>query len=227
MSSATARTVVALFVRLPVPGRVKTRLAATIGEHAACELYQAMVADILISIKASALPLALFYDEGDPQLLPASWATAANALYRQPPGDIGARMAAAFAQCFADGYAQVLLCGSDIPGIDPPVLATAAQALADHDAVLLPAFDGGYGLLGLKHGYPYRLLFADVAWSTDQVLATTLERLSLLGLKAFHLPRLRDIDTLDDLRQYWLAQSPAAITTNQCLSQMAVAGTLR
>ena len=224
MSSDTGTTAIALFVRLPVPGRVKTRLAATIGEHAACQLYQAMVADILVNIGASGLPLLLFHDEGDPRLLPDSWATAATTISRQPPGDIGVRMAAAFAQCFANGYEQVLLLGSDIPGIDGTVLAAANQALTDHDAVLLPTFDGGYGLIGLKHGYPHRPLFAGIAWSTDQVFATTLERLHQVGYKPATLTMQRDIDTLDDLRHYQRSPAPAAAFTNHCLAAMVAAG---
>lgn len=224
MSSDTGTTAIALFVRLPVPGRVKTRLAATIGEHAACDLYHAMVADILASIGACGLPLLLFHDEGDPRMLPDSWATAATTISRQSPGDIGARMAAAFAQCFANGYMQVLLLGSDIPGIDASMLTTAAQALTDHDAVLLPTFDGGYGLIGLKHGYPHRPLFAGIAWSTDQVFATTLERLHRLCCKPATLTMQRDIDTLDDLRHYQRSPAPAAAFTNQCLAAMVAAG---
>lgn len=224
MSSDTGTTTIALFVRVPVPGRVKTRLAATLGEHAACELYHAMVADILASIEASGLPLLLFHDEGNPRLLPASWVTAATTISRQSPGDIGARMAAAFAQCFADRYEQVLLCGSDIPGIDASVLAAANQALTDHDAVLLPTLDGGYGLIGLKHGYPHRPLFEDIAWSTDQVFATTLERLLRLNVKSAVLSKQRDIDTLDDLGHYQRSPAPAAAFTNQYLAAMVAAG---
>jgi uncharacterized protein len=224
MSSDTGTTAIALFVRVPVPGRVKTRLAATLGEHAACELYHAMVADILASIGASGLPLLLFHDEGNPRLLPASWVTAATTISRQSPGDIGARMAAAFAQCFADRYEQVLLCGSDIPGIDASVLAAANQALTDHDAVMLPTLDGGYGLIGLKHGYPHRPLFEGIAWSTDQVFATTLERLLRLNVKSAVLSKQRDIDTLDDLRHYQRSPAPAAAFTNQYLAAMVAAG---
>ena len=227
MNCGIGKTAIALFVRMPIPGRVKTRLAATVGDHAACELYKAMVSDILASIAVSRLPLTLFYDEGDPQLMPASWAMAATAIHRQSPGDIGQRMATAFAQCFACGYAQVLLCGSDIPGIDSSVLTTAAQALADHDAVLLPAFDGGYGLIGLKPGSFHRVLFEHLAWSTGQVFATTLERLHRLNITPAVLTRQRDIDTFDDLRQYWLAQSSAALATSRCLTQLAAAGILR
>ena len=129
-------------------------------------------------------------------------------------------MAAAFAQCFANGYEQVLLLGSDIPGIDGTVLAAANQALTDHDAVLLPTLDGGYGLIGLHHNRLPPTLFTNIPWSTDRVVTTTLERLSQLGLRAIQLPTLRDIDTIEDLRLYSLSPALRAFTTNRCIKQL-------
>ena len=100
---------VALFVRPPVPGRVKTRLAATIGDRFSCTLYRAMVLDVLRAVQASGLELRLFHDGSDSQQLPPAWRRAAAAVRPQVDGDLGARMAAAFVDCFAAGCDRVLL----------------------------------------------------------------------------------------------------------------------
>ena len=141
---------VALFVRPPVPGRVKTRLAATIGDRSSCTLYRAMVLDVLRAVQASGLVLRLFHDGSAPDLLPAAWRKRATTVRPQVDGDLGARMATAFVDCFAAGCDRVLLAGSDLPGLDAPTLLAAARGLEQDEAVLLPTRDGGYGLFGLR-----------------------------------------------------------------------------
>jgi len=213
-------TVVALLVRVPVPGRVKTRLAAGVGDEAACRLYRAMVTDILGQIRASGLPLVLLHDGRDGQGLPASWQAGAVRVRPQPDGDIGRRMAAAFAECFAAGIERVLLAGSDLPDLTAAVLAEAGAALACHDAVLAPTADGGYGLIGLKRGRYRPELFADIPWSTDQVLAVTLQRAGQCALSVGLLPMLRDIDTMADLLAYGRHPCATALATNRTMAQL-------
>jgi glycosyltransferase A (GT-A) superfamily protein (DUF2064 family) len=95
-------------------------------------------------------------------------------------------------------HARALLIGTDAPALDAAVLHAAAAALAAHDAVFVPALDGGYALVGLSTPAPERL-FADIAWSTPQVMATTLERAAELGLRTALLAPLPDIDEPTDL----------------------------
>ena len=199
---------VALFVRPPVPGRVKTRLAATIGDRLACTLYRAMVLDVLRAVQASGLELCLLHDGSDPEQLPAAWRKRATTVRPQCAGDLGKRMAAAFADCFAAGCDRVLLAGSDLPGLDAPTLLAAAKGLEQCEAVLLPTRDGGYGLFGLRAAAFSPSFFTDIAWSTDRVLAATLLRLQRAGVRVQLLPVQDDIDTSDDLRSY--CRQPAA-----------------
>lgn len=199
---------VALFVRPPVPGRVKTRLAATIGDRFSCTLYRAMVLDVLRAVQASGLDLRLFHDGSDSKQLPPAWLCGAAAVRPQAAGDLGARMATAFADCFQAGYAHVLLAGSDLPGLDAPTLLAAARGLEQDEAVLLPTRDGGYGLFGLRAAAFSPSFFKDIAWSTDRVLAATLLRLQQGGVRVQLLPVQGDIDTINDLRSY--CRQPAA-----------------
>ena len=215
-----SETVVALFVRAPVPGRVKTRLAVGLGEEGACHLYQAMVADILGTLKASGLPIHLFHDDKESGALPLAWRDAAAQVRPQRGEDIGERMAAAFADCFAQEIEQVILVGSDIPDLDARIIRAAREALATHDAALAPAVDGGYGLIALKRQQYRPELFTDIPWSTGQVLPATLQRFAACRLNVALLPVLRDIDTLADLLAYWHHPCPAASATNQAIAQL-------
>ena len=208
---------VALFVRPPVPGRVKTRLAATIGDRFSCTLYRAMVLDVLRAVQASGLEIRLFHDGSDSQQLPPAWRRAAAAVRPQVDGDLGARMAAAFVDCFAAGCDRVLLAGSDLPGLDSATFRVAAESLEQYEAVLLPTRDGGYGLFGLRATAFSPSFFTDIAWSTDRVLAATLLRLHRAGVRVQLLPVQQDIDTSDDLRSYCRQPAAHARHTNAVL----------
>jgi rSAM/selenodomain-associated transferase 1 len=128
----------------------------------------------------------------------------------QGEGDLGARMQRALSRRLAS-HERVLLIGTDAPSLDANVLRAAAAALDGHDAVFVPALDGGYALVGLArlgqslskppspaNAAPARL-FESIEWSTATVMARTLERVAELGLCAALLPALPDIDEPADL----------------------------
>jgi rSAM/selenodomain-associated transferase 1 len=117
--------------------------------------------------------------------------------YRRQNGpDLGARMQDALEWALQRAPWAVLI-GSDCPGYDSDYLQTAFAALERHDAVLGPALDGGYVLIGMRRAAPE--LFADMPWSTTGVLDTTRQRLQRKGWSWQELPTLRDIDTPQDL----------------------------
>jgi rSAM/selenodomain-associated transferase 1 len=219
-------TPVTLMVRVPVPGQVKTRLAAAIGDAAACTLYRAMVGDILADVLASGLPLVLFHDGKEAAALPKQWTQAASRICPQVEGDIGQRMAAAFGHCFDEGFARVILIGSDLPDLDVGVLAIAAVALENHDAVIAPTLDGGYGLIGLQQASFRPELFLGIAWSTDQVLSQTLRPLQRFGLSTSLLAPLRDIDDLADLQAWHRDPSRRPTAFPQAVEDLRRAGRL-
>jgi rSAM/selenodomain-associated transferase 1 len=194
--------IIALFVKPPIPGRVKTRLARNIGDEAACSIYRRLAGNTIQQIRASEFPLALFFDGDDPSLLPQSWLEAASICLFQQGDDLGSRMAHAFTLLFKEGFKQAVLLGSDIPGIDALYLHTAMTQLASHDMVIGPALDGGYCLIGFHQSSFTESVFQNIPWSTDQVLNLTLNAAKQAGLSVGHLSPLHDIDTVEDLQYY-------------------------
>jgi hypothetical protein len=195
MAAGVRRARIVIFAKAPVPGRVKTRLIPALGAQGAARLAADMLAHTVREALASGLAAELCA-EPDPaawgELLPAG----ALALSAQGEGDLGARLARAAARVVAGGEA-ILLIGADCPGLDRTRLRDAAAALAGHDAVIHPARDGGYVLLGLRRFDPS--LFEGVAWSTAAVADTTVARISALGWTLDVRETLADIDEPPDL----------------------------
>jgi len=192
---------IAVLAKAPIAGFVKTRLAATLGADGAATLQARLTAHAVATACAAAIgPVTLW---AAPDVSHPTFVTLAQrhalSLARQPDGDLGARMLAAFAA--ANGPA--VLIGSDCPALTPRHLRIAAAHLRDGiDAVMLPAEDGGYVLIGLRQ--PQSALFAGLAWSTDSVAAETRRRMARLGLSWREPAALWDIDRPEDLQRLQL-----------------------
>ncbi|MFN3945370.1 MAG: TIGR04282 family arsenosugar biosynthesis glycosyltransferase [Allosphingosinicella sp.] len=183
---------VIVFAKAPVAGRVKTRLIPALGAGGAAALAKDMLACTVAEALASGLDVEL---AGDPD--PAGWYDGPPLrLAAQGEGDLGARLARAAARCLAGG-ARPLLIGTDCPALDRHRLRAAAEALDEADAILHPAADGGYVLLGLARFDPS--LFAGIAWSTAGVAAATVARIDRLGWRLHLGETLRDVDDPEDL----------------------------
>ena len=198
-----SRGVLIVFARRPEPGRVKTRLCPPFTPAQAAALYRAMLADVLEASASMAAEAGL-----DPVLAVTPHAACAELARECPPAfrviaqrgaDLGARMQWAVAEAAAGGAAPILLRGSDSPAFDSAALAESLAALAQHDLVLRPDGDGGYGLVGLQRPAPG--LFTH-PMGTETVLEQTLRHASRLGLRAHLLSPGFDIDTVGDLRQF-------------------------
>ena len=191
-------TAVIVFSRAPVAGAAKTRLIPALGAAGA-----AMLAERLL---AHAVAMASEAGVGAVELCVTPDATHASftALARrhalelrsQGDGDLGERMSRALARTLTLNGAALLM-GADAPGLDAAALRAAAAALASHDAVFVPALDGGYALVGLARPAP--TLFDGMAWSTSRVMADTRERARQAGLRWAELPAVADIDEPADL----------------------------
>ena len=180
-----------IFVKAPRPGFVKTRLAAAIGDEAACDAYRQLAETILA--KLTPLPhVELRFTPDDAEEEIKSWLRKDWAARPQGEGDLGQRMLRAFAE--ANGSAIII--GSDCPCLELSDLEAAAEALQTHDAVLGPAVDGGYWLIGLN--VPCPALFEGIEWSTDAVLKTSMSKAELQGLSVCQLRELSDVDTVED-----------------------------
>lgn len=208
--SGDARTALIVFAKAPWPGRAKTRLVPALGESGAAALAARLLWRAVQAAADAALgPLELCVaPDGAHPLLQALAATHGAALVPQGEGDLGARMHRALARAL-QRHPRALLFGTDVPALDAPVLRAAAQALDDHDAVFVPALDGGYALVGLTRPQP--ALFDAMSWSVPTVMDGTRARARAAGLRWAELPALADIDEPDDLRHLppgWLDAAP-------------------
>ena len=187
------KTRIVLFAKEPTPGRVKTRLIPTLGAEGAARLARRLLATTLREAVASGLPVELC---GDPDARLWGPTSLGITLSAQGEGDLGARLTRAAAHTIAGGQ-NVLLIGADCPGLVADHLRDAAAALDRHDAVIHPAEDGGYALLGLRRTDPS--LFDRIAWSGPEVATQTCARIGALGWSLAIHDTLRDIDQPADL----------------------------
>lgn len=193
-------TPIAVFARAPQAGAVKTRLIPQLGAEGALALHRELIESTLFRARDAALGAVTLWIAGDPTH-PEVRACAVRqrvTLACQQGEDLGARMHAAFAATLAETPSQgCLLIGTDCPALSTTHLQRAAQALARHDVVLVPALDGGYVLIGLNAPQP--ALFEGIDWGTPTVLAATRVRIAQVGLRSAELDPLPDLDTADDL----------------------------
>lgn len=183
-----------IFAKAPEPGLAKTRLIPALGAAGAAALQQKLIRYTLATAAQSGLATALWCHPDTAHPCFNACATEfALSLHAQQGGDLGERMQHAF----VTAGAPALLIGTDCPALSAQDLRTAAAALVTHDAVLGPAADGGYYLIGLRQ--PMAELFHAMPWGTAAVLALTRARLRAAGLRWQELPLHHDIDTPDDL----------------------------
>ncbi|MGL6108795.1 MAG: TIGR04282 family arsenosugar biosynthesis glycosyltransferase [Rubrivivax sp.] len=195
MSSSTALIV---FARAPVAGQAKTRLIPALGAAGAAALAERLLAhalDTAMSAGFEHVELCAAPDSRHPAL--ARWAGLPGLMLAdQGDGDLGERMHRALTRALRQ-HPRALLMGSDVPALGSHCLVQAAAALAYHDAVFVPALDGGYALVGLCRPAPQ--LFAGIAWSSALVMAQTRALARQTGLRWAELPAVADIDEPADL----------------------------
>lgn len=189
-----------IFYRNPELGKVKTRLAVTIGNEKALSIYLKLAEHtkkITEDIKADKL---VFYSHTVEKK--DLWPDEIYQKAVQSGDDLGERMLNAFKYCFDHGYKHICIIGTDCLELNQDIIQNAFNALEQHDVVLGPAKDGGYYLLGMKKVYSD--FFNNKQWSTQTVAHDTL--LDVLQLKASVrlLPLLSDVDVEEDLRGQWL-----------------------
>lgn len=183
-----------IFIKNPEPGKVKTRLAASVGDAKALEIYLKLLdhtRSVAQRIDANRL---LFYSSYvDMQ---DAWPDADFEKFVQASGDLGARMTAAFEQAFAERQQKVVIIGSDCRELTAEIVDQAFAELDRHEFVVGPALDGGYYLLGMRAFHPE--VFQDVTWSSEDTLDQTLKKMIRPGQSVFMLPELSDVDYLED-----------------------------
>lgn len=190
---------VVVFARAPVLGAVKTRLAAAIGDAAAMRFHVATTAAILRRLARDRRWDTVLAATPDRLARRARFGPLSVARVPQGGGDLGRRMARALAP--ARACAPVIVVGSDIPALRAGHVARAIAALAGHDLVFGPAEDGGYWLVGARHGASARGLFRNVRWSGPHALADTLGNVPAHRRVAL-LEKLADVDDGASFRRW-------------------------
>ncbi|MCH8487204.1 MAG: TIGR04282 family arsenosugar biosynthesis glycosyltransferase [Candidatus Cyclonatronum sp.] len=185
-----------VFLKPPVKGRVKTRLARSVGEEQALAVYRAMVQLTLKAADESGAEVFAYMSEsGDP-----GFAMPAGFRLRVQQGEtLGLRMENAFKEVFEEGFGKVLIIGSDCPQMSPAVLGEAYRYLDAAPVVAGPATDGGYFLLGMTALVPG--IFELARWSHAQVLDETLAILQRKRVGYALMSELSDLDDAQDLRR--------------------------
>ena len=184
-----------IFYRNPEVGKVKTRLAATLGDVKALSIYLLLVKHTRKVTETLPVHRALFYsdhvDTAD------SWSNETYQKYLQSGKDLGEKMMHSFEVGFNAGYKSICIIGTDCLELTSEIIEEAFHKLQTHDAVLGPAMDGGYYLLGMNQ--LHSSLFNNKNWSTHTVLPSTLRDFKTLGLKFWQLKTLNDVDEQKDL----------------------------
>ncbi|MGD9721446.1 MAG: TIGR04282 family arsenosugar biosynthesis glycosyltransferase [Pirellulales bacterium] len=189
-----------VFLKYPAAGRVKTRLAESIGPERAADLYREWIGIVLQNVREvrNAARLVACYDGAPPEAF-APWHGLVDDWWPQPEGGLGDRLDAAFKHWQVGGDPAVAI-GTDCLEVDSQLVESAFANLRDNDAVFGPAADGGYYLVGMAQYLPD--FFQGVPWSTPRTLSA-----HQLACEHHHwsfrlLPTLRDIDTLEDWLNY-------------------------
>lgn len=199
----TAPTGLALFLKHPTPGNVKSKLASTMGAEPAARFYWECA--LLVLAKALRLKHAdvfVFITPPEQQaevesLVMARFGRFEGRFIPQRGRTLGERINHALERLRMLGYERQLVLGTDSPTLPQEYLQRAVDELASHDCVLGPTWDGGFYLIGVQQ--PDVRIFRDVTWGSPLQLGQTFDNLTALGRTALLLPRWQDVDADDDL----------------------------
>ena len=181
--------VVALFLKVPVLGEVKTRLAKSLGDEGALMAYTDLVEYLLKRVAESHIHIHHTPSNPEPMI---KWLGDGYSYSAQEGSGLGERLTYAMELEFAARAEKLIFLGGDCPYVNQRRLDEAFSALEDHDVVMGPAADGGYYLIGMNRIMPE--LFNDVAWGTDSVFQTSLEICQKFGFNDVLLPEESDVD---------------------------------
>ncbi|MFI1773200.1 TIGR04282 family arsenosugar biosynthesis glycosyltransferase [Thalassobellus citreus] len=186
------KELIIVFVKNIKLGKVKTRLAKTIGNQAAFEVYSELVKITELATKNIQTDKRIYFSDA---VVDTKWAN--NYKTVQEGNDLGERMKNAFKKGFEDGYKRIVLIGSDLPDINSQHIENGLKALNNTEVVFGPAEDGGYYLIGLNKMHDF--IFENKPWSQSNLLEKTCSELDKKNIKFTTLVSLNDIDTFEDL----------------------------
>lgn len=184
------------FVKYPQAGKVKTRLAKTIGDQEAAHLYMQLAEqNFLVTRACKEADLIVVFDPPQDHVKVHQWLSGADSYIPQEGLGLGERLINSFKWAFDFGYQKVTVFGSDTLALTTTIVEQSFVALTKADVVIGPAKDGGYYLIGLSSKQPK--LFEGINWSTSEVLSQTYQAIDVLKLKYHTLCPLEDLDEIE------------------------------
>lgn len=192
----THKSILIIFTRNPILGKVKTRLAKAVGKKTALDIYLFLLQKTKEVTQNIHCDKVIFYSQ---EVLENDlWDTTTYKKELQVGKHLGAKMNHAFETCFKDKYHKVVLIGSDLYDLEASHIEEAFEKLKNKDVVIGPATDGGYYLIGLKKTYPK--IFQNKNWGTSSVREDTLKNLEKVDVHL--LPMLNDVDVIEDIEHH-------------------------
>jgi rSAM/selenodomain-associated transferase 1 len=191
--------IVIVFTKYPEEGKVKTRLAKSVGDTAAVEIYKRLLHHTEKQLIDSKKKYVVYWGNYIPTN--SIFFSTASAHYLQCEGDLGEKMKTAFEDQFSIGYSAVYGIGCDCYEFSSEHLKEASNVLKHYDVAYGPALDGGYYLMGMNNYYSF--LFDDLPWSTEQLLEICKQRLNTNSVSFDVITPVSDVDYYEDLPQIW------------------------
>ncbi|MHC4396366.1 MAG: TIGR04282 family arsenosugar biosynthesis glycosyltransferase [Planctomycetota bacterium] len=188
------------FVKYPAGGQVKTRLCADLGAETAIGLYKNFVLDLLSSIETLNVDFEVYFHPNGAKAKLVQWLGEKYSYRAQLGKDLGERMKNAFQRTFDDNFARAIIIGSDSPDLPVDYINLALLALLTYDAVIGPAEDGGYYLIGYRRTGFLPEAFDGIIWSGESVCEQTIRILRRHKRRVSLLPQWYDVDTPTDLK---------------------------
>jgi rSAM/selenodomain-associated transferase 1 len=202
MKQGTRTSALLVFVRTPRPGKVKTRLARSLGNEKAAEFYKLCTDAVLEEIGHLSRDVERYISFAEPISKYEAKRLAGLGLrvVVQEGESLGQRLYNAFSRVLENGTRKVVIVASDVPDLTADIMKEAFSSLDKSDVVIGPCYDGGYYLIGMKELHDE--LFNGISWGTELVFRQTLNIARENGLTVRQVPILVDIDTEADLRQW-------------------------
>lgn len=201
MEKTLSKHALLIFAKYPEPGKVKTRLAKTIGPQAAAEVYKGFLKTLYGAHRGRGYDLVVAHAPAEKEEAFKQWLLKKDTKtqwFAQSGKTLGSRMKQAFSY-YLRRYDRVTLIGSDLPNLERSVIEYSAKALETADVVLGPTEDGGYYLIALKTSHD---IFDGIEWSSPKVFRQQVNNIKRLGLSVTHLKMRFDIDTEEDLERW-------------------------
>ncbi len=203
MMKMTSVNQLLVFMKYPEEGKVKTRLASVLDVKSALVLYKRMVTCLMKKLDEPGQPFftRIFYYPAERGADMKNWLGSTRAYMPQRGDDLGLRMENAFLDAFAGSCEKAIIIGCDVPDLSAELIIEAFDRLEGRDAVIGPSMDGGYYLVGFRREKFAPQIFCGIKWGESDVFQKTMEKFPP-GFKIHILPRLRDLDTFEDLMAF-------------------------